>query len=317
MVANEQIVSMPIINPCSGGCSRTFRYMGKVDAVEDTCLVDWKGVASTERFICQLRIGLQAERYALALLHGGTAIQEIEYRLITRPSIRYCGKDADRDAYEERCLVWLDAPGKVMSHVYMITTSKLEQARWSLWDASKRLLENRRNDRWLTNDKACFAYERPCEYLELCDFAQNGADWEWFAEEFFAVLPSSHRELKGVDGNGDVLTHTSIGDLTLCEMLYFWRHERRLRKHKAEDSEALWVGSAIHAGLEEFAGGGQDAAFVAIDEWADANPILGEDMAHQQDQQVARARAMVRAAALKWDIAPQPSAAEKPCGNGA
>ena len=58
----------------------------------------------------------------------------------------------------------------------------------------------------------------------------------------------------------------------------------------------------MHRGLEAYATGGIEAAYGTIDDWADANPILGEDAARIQDQQIGKARAMVMAAAQKWPM---------------
>lgn len=215
--------------------------------------------------------------------------------------------DATRDVYEDRCFKqFVKEPERMVSHLYRITPSKLEQARWFLWENSKRLLENRRHNRWIPNDKACFAYRRECEYLGLCDAVQNEGDYEFLIEDEYSVLDSSHRELEGADLDGglEVLTHSSLGDLTLCEMLGYWRHERKLRKGQHENGEALWIGSAMHCGLESTANAGEVAGLESVETWASANPVLGFDSAWKQDQQIARARAMIRAAVLKWPPAP-------------
>ncbi len=350
----EQIVTMPVTNPDTKGVSRTFVFMGKVDRVETHKVVDWKGVGDIPRFIRQQKIGFQGELYAACLEAAGHRITEIEYRLICRPTIKYCepkhtyacmkagGKkafkvcdieaeakkwiklqgssivhrvkgDADRDAYEQRCVEWLGDPDhkvRIQSYPYFTTSSKLLQARWYLWESSKRLLENRRCNRWLPNTGACFAYERECPYADLCEALQNGADYEWVIGEQYAMQESSHPELEGADEGKDVLTYSSLSDLGRCELLYHWKHERKLRKGIDADTEPLWVGSALHAGLEAYAQvvsaralGRTYSAFTAIDEWADANPVIGEEAWRKQDAQIAKARAMVRAAVEKWPVA--------------
>ncbi len=342
----ESVVSMPIVNPETGRSSRTFIFMGVVDRIEEGKIVDWKGVSDTDRFCRQRRIGFQGELYALAVEHAGSKISEIEYRLICRPTIKFCDAvhiwacmrdgrksavkvfdkeqdadefattqgctvehrvkgDADRNAYENRCLEWLrnpEYPTRIFQYPYFVTSSKLEQARWYLWESGKRLLENRNCNRWLPNEGACFAYDRECPYLSLCEAVSEGADYNGLAEADYTALESSHPELQGADDCRDVLTYSSLTDLSRCEMFYQWKHERKLRKGLDADTEPLWVGSAIHRGLEACATGGLDAAFIAIDEWEDANPVLGEDAGKQQDTQVAKARAMVRAAVDRWPI---------------
>jgi len=304
----EQVVSLPIINPDTGVVARR-KYMGKVDRVEGHKLIDWKGVAKPSRFIAQMRIGYQVELYALGANALGHDIHEVEYRLVSRPSITMCGKDKKEsektglpihEVYEERCFEWLvDDPGKLVAHPYMITEHKLQQARWYLWESSRRLLENRRCKRWIPNTHACFAYERECQFMALCDAVQNGADYNWIIEQEYRVS-DPHRELGG-KADDKTVTHSSLKNLHFCEMFYYWMYEQSLRKGTGEDSEAMWIGSAMHAGQEHI-DKGLDVALAEINAWAEDNPVMGEDQNHKQLQDVARARAMVRASAVKWPV---------------
>lgn len=225
---------------------------------------------------------------------------------------RYSG-DVTRQNYEERC--WdqlLQEPQRMVSHNYLVTPAKLEQARHYLWECSKRILDSRRHSRWIPNTGACFAYERPCPYLPLCEAVQEGAGWETLAQDEFRDVGNSHPELGDVvshncNFNRDILTYSSLCDLASCETFYHWKHEQRLAKQREEDSEPLWVGSAMHRGVAGYAEGGLDAAMAAVEAWAVANPVLGEDAAWRQDEQVGRARAMIRAAAVKWPESGEPT----------
>lgn len=341
----EQVVEMPIVNPETKRSSRSFVFMGKTDVVDpqERKLCDWKGVGDPQRFLRTLRIGYQAELYVLALACRGTTILEIEYRLVSRPTIKFieCRRtyavmragrktavkvlenkdvaetfadlqgcsvvertsgDVDRDAYTRRCLAWLqERVERLTTYVYTISPAKLEQARWYLWETSKRILECRRFNRWIPNTRACYAFERECPYADLCEVAQCGGDWEWVIEDRYRVRESSHPELNGEDAGKSVLTYSSLSDLA-CEMFYFWKHEKRLARTQGEDSEPLWLGSAMHVGLEAYATGGVDAAFAAVDAWAGDNWEIGQEADRKLDQQIARARAMVQAAALKWGV---------------
>lgn len=291
---------MPVVNPDSGRSSRAFTYRGKVDLVEGGRIVDWKSVADPDSFILKQTIGYQAELYALALQHSGTPITSIEYRLIRRPTIRLCGKDASPEAYEERCVAWLRETGDALRpHEVLVNPARLEQARRWLWGCVQRVLVNRRTSLWLTSEEACNAYGRLCEYAPLCLAEALGADVEDVIAQRYEVA-QAHEELE--DDSRDVMTYSSARLLTLCERRYLWRYVRCLRPRNDSAGEAQWNGSATHVGFEALATEGLDAALTAIDAWAGAHPILGEDAARQQDQQVARARAMVRAAAERWVV---------------
>lgn len=356
----EQVVSLPVINPATGRPSRTFRYMGKIDAISGTTLVDWKTTGDPYKFVTEIAIGCQAELYAMCVLAEGVKIDSIEYRLVRRPTIKYKvprftfrvykpgrktavakfdNMDAaqekvldmdggtieeshtgniDRDDYESEGFQWiLDQDDGLVTHVYHLTESKLRHARQYLWDMGQKLLDARRNARWVPNEKACFACGRPCEFLPVCELKANGADYEEAIREDYFPLESTHRELNlgelsMLEGTGgglkpisnltsrNILTYSSLGVLNTCELKYYWRHERGLSKHAEEGSESLWVGSATHVGMEALAKGGMDAARETIEVWAEANPVLGEDQFRRQEQRVARALACVRAAAAKW-----------------
>jgi len=300
MATTEQIVTMPIEHPETGKRMRGFRFAGKYDRLQGGKLDDWKGVADPARFIAQRGISFQAELYALALKHKGIEVREIEYRLITRPTIKLCSKDTDADAYRQRCLDWILAdPAKMVSHTLILASGRLKQAQWYLWNCCQRLRECRKHSRWLPNSKACYAWERECPYLSLCECVAAEGDELWVIEEGYHVLPGPHSELGDAGFDDRIVTHSSLETLTLCDVRYYWRYPCKYRKG-SEQSDALRIGSAMHAGIATYAEGGEEAAIQAINEWEEANPVLGEQNGQRRDQEVARATAMVMAAAIKW-----------------
>lgn len=219
-----------------------------------------------------------------------------------------------RDHYENECYEWIhDRPGeRMVSHPLQILPSRMEMARGYLWDCGKRILDCRRNDRWMPNAQACRDWGRTCPYAELCASEMEGGDTAWLIGEYYTELPSPHPELDGLGADRDLLTFTSTGVLCQCEVRYFWMFEQALRKH-ADAGDALWRGSAIHVGLEVYARQGREPALAAIDAWADEHPVLGGDW-RKQEQEIAKARAMVRAAADKWPIE---GGAVSPCSSAA
>ena len=284
---------------------------------------------------------MQGECYVLAMKHMGREHDRIEYRLITRPTLRMsepkhtwavkranakramkvcdtegeaqdlaCAQgagvehrvagDADRDAFEARCFEWLmDEPFRLVSHTHFVTESRLNLARQWLWESCKRILNCRSRDCWLPNAEACYTYGRECEYMPLCEAIADGMDIGGVKRELFESA-NPHPELGELaEQDKGRVTFSSLSKLALCEVRYYWRQEACLRR-RVEDSEALWTGGAMHAGMEALANEGLDAGLAAVDKWADANPIIGDDAFKRQEQQVARAQAMVRAGALKW-----------------
>jgi len=293
----EVVVRCPIINPDTGRSSRRYEFAGVVDVIEDSKIVDWKSCSNIDTFVREKKIGFQPYLYALAAQSAGYRIDEIEYRLIETPSIRFCGKDKwDIAAYEDRCFEWLHAtPNHLMTYSIMINSARMQQTKVFLWDCAKRLLENYAKDRWLPNEHACHKWQRVCEYAPLCEAMVDGLDVDWIIKDSFEKRES---HLKEIESDRKFITYTSLSTLTLCEMKYFWRYVHNLTP-RTDYHEARWLGSAMHRGLEAYAQGGAQAAKLAIYAWERENPALGEGTKYV-DQQCAKARAMVRAAAAKW-----------------
>ena len=296
-IQTEQIVSMPVVNPETGASSRTFRYLGRADRIEGTALIDWKTVADIPRFIQTSKLGFQNELYALAI---GESIDRVSYRLITRPTIKLCGKDKTPQDYEERCVEWLTQPNKMEEHELFLNPAKFEQARAWLWQCSKRILESRNKLRWLPNNMACYTWTRECEYMPLCMAIANGGDPETIIEAAYQSREAVHAELNK-DANKDVLTYSSCSCLCLCEQKYHWRFERLVEPVVEDDSEAREVGSVSHVALDAFTNGGIEAAREAVDSWVLHHPAIGQE-ATKQDQRVAQALAIARAAFIRWPV---------------
>jgi hypothetical protein len=338
----EQVVSMPIVNPETGAASRTFEFFGKIDLAHRNEIVDWKGTANVARSILACKISFQADCYALALLHRGRHVQQIEYRFITRPGIEYkrpeyswavvrptakralkvCDNveeanhlamekgavveervsgDVDRDAYEARCLEWLqEKPARLTPYSRYVTSSRRTETQQWLWDSTKQILRCRLNDRWMPNPKACWTYGYECPFAPVCEGIFDGIHPSQILYiDYERTDP--HPELDGhKPTNGkDVVTHSSLSTLASCEVRYYWEYEGCWRRKQAY-SEPLWTGSAMHAGMEGIANNGLEAGLAAVDVWAANNLALGPDAVWEQDQQIARARAMCRAAVQKW-----------------
>src|SRR5262249_19616170 len=67
------------------------------------------------------------------------------------------------------------------------------------------------------NDKACFAYHRPCEYLDLCaGHDRPGPHWR--------QLPTLHPELEDPTCGPTTLTHSRISSFVTCRRKHFYRY---------------------------------------------------------------------------------------------
>lgn len=194
---SEMKVETPLVNPETGRSSRTFRYMGKVDGVDGGRLFDWKFIGDVAKFVKSKVIGYQTEIYAAALASYGIHIDSAEYRLVEKPTIKFCGKDKDAGAYEERCYNWLlDDPSHTVTHEVWLNPQRIEMARRWLWDVGQRIADSRKRGAWLTNELACHTWNRQCEYMGLCEIEANGGDPEDLIVTDYADA-EKHPELLG------------------------------------------------------------------------------------------------------------------------
>lgn len=302
----ELKVSMPIVNPETKGVSRTFVFMGKVDKFVPSALgqvVDYKAVSSIARFIHAIKVGNQPYLYAAAIKYEtGIMPLLIEYRLVQIPTISLCSKDdGDPAKYEERVMEeYGKHPERVRPLEITLNPSRVEHALQALWDTTKRVLDNRKSGKWRMNEKACFQYNRPCEFADLCVAAADGADVDEVIERDFVKKDYTHPEL-GLDvcdptlpnACKEIMTYSRMTTTNLCEMMDYWKYERCLT-HPGDNPEAMWLGRAMHEGLEA-----KDDFRSVIRAVRDRQPAVGE-MVQFWDQQEARAVAMVRAAQMRW-----------------
>lgn len=94
---------------------------------------------------------------------------------------------------------------------------------------------------------ACFAYQRPCEFVDLCTKRDRPETAHWRHRQANPELDIANKEELL-----PILSNSSIGDFRSCARKYQYRHELKIEKAIPEDSEALHVGTLIHEGLEAY-----------------------------------------------------------------
>jgi len=111
-----------------------------------------------------------------------------------------------------------------------------------LWHTAREIRRSLTEDDRRRNDKACFAYHRPCEYLDLCAGharPENGR---------FRSLPTIHPELEDLDHDGTkLLTHTRLATFITCRRKHHYRYVLGISAF--EESEPLAFGRLLHAAL--------------------------------------------------------------------
>lgn len=304
MVATEteKLVLVPLRHPVTGEADPEWWYAGSVDRVESGRVVDWKSCGDTQRFRTQKAVGFQPECYALALRELGYTIEEYEYRAIQTPGIKYCAKDKDAHAYEQRCYEWLkEDPTRTCEIVAPLEATSLRNAAWWLWTVKERIKTVRATELALTNESACYAFNTRCAYIELCKAAKNGDPIEPLIESSYEDR-LIHEELELPDGvdPANILTYSAAALFSSCEQKHYWRNELALQLKGEETAPALYLGSALHKGLEHIDAGDIRAAFWEIELYAQQTPTLGGFDATRKAEALARARAMLRVAKERW-----------------
>ena len=113
----------------------------------------------------------------------------------------------------------------------------------------------------------------------------------------------------------DTITFSSSSMLAQCEVKYFYHYYLQLSKTGHMQPDPMYIGKALHLGMYVLASGGIEAARAAVVDWGSKQRVLGQDMKTKRDEMIAKAKAMVRAAAEKWqDLEPARIDLEQPDG---
>lgn len=307
----EKVVCMPLPSPHTGRGSTKYRYAGMIDRIEGNRVIDWKSTSDPSKFVARKGIGYQPECYAMALRSLGYEIDEYEYRVIQTPGIRLSGTDekaaretgrTPAECYEERCYEWImERPGvRIFSATFPVNDECVRQAKHWLWTVRERISAARKSGTYLTNESACDAYNVMCPYVDLCKAAKFGDDVRELLEERYRAKGSTHMEL-GLQGS-DIITYSSASTFSLCEQKWFWSTEMGLEKKGSPTSDALYVGSAMHEGLEHLDSDGLEAVIDRIWNWGEDHPVIGPDASKKQSENISKACAMIRAASTHWSI---------------
>jgi len=113
-----------------------------------------------------------------------------------------------------------------------------------LWDLALEVRLCRQKGRHLRNSGACLTYGTPCTYLGICSGYDQPESDKWRRRK------SVHEELSTLDGDGrNVLTNSRLACFQTCRRKHYYRYELGIERVDAKRSEALFLGTIVHAGL--------------------------------------------------------------------
>lgn len=229
IIDTELEFSVPIINPITNRQSRSFKLMGKVDAL---ALLDGKyfimehKTASmiTGDYIEILPMDFQINLYAMALSRfKNIPIAGVIYNVIQKSRIKQkMGETEEQFELRRQELILKSKTGKTsakrqlpesdeifrhrlqsvyenpkMYHREMlyISNEDIKRTEYHLWEITQEILHTQRRGKWSQNTDTCFRYHRPCMYFPLCRAHDNPN----IKDNLYTELPP-HSELS-VGGN--------------------------------------------------------------------------------------------------------------------
>lgn len=95
------------------------------------------------------------------------------------------------------------------------------------------------------NSGACTQYGTACTYLDVCSGQETFQSDKWERVPLHPELPTSF-----ADGGFNVMTNSRIRLMQTCLRKHYYQCELGIRKRQSEESDALVLGSILHAALE-------------------------------------------------------------------
>jgi PD-(D/E)XK nuclease superfamily len=224
----------------------------------------------------RLSIDTQISGYVLASWHLGQKLTGVLYDVIRKPEIRP-KRVSPKDALQVRFQgIYYDQPlskeaierfndsdeGRETPELFeaRLIQDTLERPDWyfgrqlvtrletelltyaeELWRTAKDIHAAFSSGDHRRNDKACFAYHRPCEYLALCAGHEHPSGSQW------RQLPTLHPELEDSTCGPTTLTHSRISTFATCRRKHFYRYGLGISRW--ETPEPLAFGSLFHQAL--------------------------------------------------------------------
>jgi hypothetical protein len=224
----------------------------------------------------RLSIDTQISGYLLASWYLGRRLTGVLYDVIRKPEIRpkrlsikestmvrtshaYCNECLSPEAYQQFVLSkdFRETPEMFEARLIQDT---LERPDWyfgrqivtrldtelltyaeELWRTAKDVHAATSSGDHRRNDKACFAFHRPCEYLGLC------AGHDQLTRAHWRQLPTLHPELEDPNCGPSTLTHSRISTFVTCRRKHFYRYGLGISRW--DTPEPLAFGALFHETL--------------------------------------------------------------------
>lgn len=117
------------------------------------------------------------------------------------------------------------------------TRESLYEYATELWQVAADIRESRRTGCHYRNSGACFNYNRPCPFLNLCAGSDTPDSDRWRKKA------AKNPELPEWIGNADVLTNSRLRTFQTCRRLHYYKYELGIERSDDGREEALYFGS--------------------------------------------------------------------------
>lgn len=196
----EKEFRLPLLNPETGAASRTWRLVGKVDAIVRgpdgrVWVLEHKTTSEDASpgspYRQRLALDGQVSQYVEGAAALGFDIAGVLYDVLVKPALkplqatpvdarRYTKADTlyasqrDRDEtvdeYRERLVdAVLEAPHRYFARVEVVRLdSERDEYRWDVWQLAEQMRASARTGRAPRNPDACFRYGTACAFWPVC-----------------------------------------------------------------------------------------------------------------------------------------------------
>lgn len=173
----EKKLSGEIENPDTSGKSRSFTFAGKCDLIVSladgsSAIVEHKTTSRLDRAYMDRVVAFDLQTALYAYYAGmelqGRPIETVIYNAASKTSIRL-KKGETIEEFRTRCIAWYaEAELPFWRQTLTLTAEDFQQAKETLWQISKKILDDKARNFFIQNPGACEKWGRFCEYYALC-----------------------------------------------------------------------------------------------------------------------------------------------------
>lgn len=226
IVEVEKEFTAEIRNPDTGRPSQTFVIAGKADGIVrldgELYLLEHKTASSISGdYLDKLWTDTQIALYSHYLRELGYPIIGVLYNVLIKSRLKQRAGETEAEfqarraalaaknksgrstakrqepesdeAFRARLAEWYAQPHAFHRERIYLSEDRMALLTEEVWEITQQYLHAKRRGKWLLNTSQCFSYQRPCDYLPLCQsgFSANVRD------NLFGVVPP-HEELAEV-----------------------------------------------------------------------------------------------------------------------